>query len=53
MEQMTFTKAVSEHFGKKPNQTAAEFMQEIRALTPEDREALKKEFAKIGVEITN
>ena len=51
MIQMSFTKAIVEHFGKRPSQSASEFMQEIKALTPQDREYFKAEFAKIGIEV--
>lgn len=53
MQQMTFTKAINEFFGKKPGQSISEFMLEIKALTPEDRDYFKREFAKIGYEIIN
>lgn len=52
MQQMSFTKAVSEYFGKKPGQTLMELQAEIKALTPEDREYFKREFVKVGIEIT-
>ena len=52
MIQMSFTKAIVEHFGKKQGQSTHEFMEEIKALTPADREWFKAEFAKIGIEIT-
>ena len=51
--QITFTKAIVEYFGKKPGQTTNEFMQELKALTDEDRAYFKREFAKIGYEIIN
>jgi hypothetical protein len=51
MEQKTFTKAVVDYFGKKPGQSAGEFLQEIKALTAEDREYFRREFLKVGVEV--
>jgi hypothetical protein len=51
MQQMTFTKALKEYFGFKPGQNLTEFMGEIKALTIEDREYFKREFAKVGIEI--
>ena len=52
MIQMSFTKAIIEIFPKRPSQTMADYMAEIKALTPQDREYFKAEFAKIGIEIT-
>jgi hypothetical protein len=52
MIQMSFTKAIVEHLGRKQGQSTHEFMEEIKALTPADREWFKVEFAKIGIEIT-
>ena len=51
MQQMTFTKALVEFFGKKPGQTPGEFMLEIKALTPDDRAYFKREFLKVGIEV--
>lgn len=48
---VSFTKAVLDFFGKKPNQTAMELQQELKALTPDDREYFKREFAKVGIEV--
>lgn len=48
---VSFTKACHDFFGRKPDQTLGEFQAELKALTPEDREYFKREFAKIGVEI--
>ena len=53
MAQMTFTKAINEFFGKKPGQTLMELQAEIKALTPEDREYFKREFAKVGIEVVS
>jgi hypothetical protein len=52
MIQMTFTKAIIEHFPKRPGQTGGDYLAEIKALTPQDREYFKAEFAKIGIEVT-
>lgn len=51
MTQMTFTKAVKEYFGFKPGQNLTGFMDEIKALTADDRAYFAREFAKIGIEI--
>lgn len=53
MRQMTFTAALVDFFGKQPGQSVGEFMQEIKALTQEDRAYFKREFVKVGIEITN
>jgi|KBSSwiStaDraftv2_1062776.scaffolds.fasta_scaffold414991_4 hypothetical protein len=52
MQQMTFTKAINEFFGKKPGQTLMELQAEIKALTPEDRDYFKREFRKVDIEVT-
>ena len=52
MIQSSFTKACKEYFGYKPGQNLTDFMNEIKALTPEDRKFIKREFLKIGYEIT-
>lgn len=51
MQQMTMTKALKEYFGFKPGQNLTGFMDEIKALTPDDRAYFKKEFVKVGIEI--
>lgn len=48
---ITLTKAIHDFFGKKPNQPLGEFQNEIRALTPQDREYFVREFAKVGIEV--
>lgn len=52
MKQMSFVAAVREYFGFKPGQTPMEFMQEIKALTPDDRVYLANEFRKVGYDIS-
>jgi len=51
MIQSSLTKAFKEYFGFKPGQNLTDFMQELKALTVEDREYFKREFAKVGYEI--
>lgn len=53
MQTMTITTACKSYFGYKPGQTLGEFMAEVKALTPDDREYFKREFVKVGIEITN
>ena len=45
---ISFTKAILEYFGKKPGQNAMDLQAEIKALTTEDREYLKREFLNPG-----
>jgi len=49
---LSFTAAINEFFGKKPGQTLMELQAEIKALTPEDREYFKREFLKVGIQIS-
>jgi hypothetical protein len=53
MKQATFTAACKDYFGYKPMQTLGEFMQEVKALNDDDRAYFKREFVKVGYEITN
>ena len=48
---VSFTAACNNYFGRKPGQSLMEFQQELKALTQEDREYLKREFKKVGVEV--
>lgn len=52
MQKMSFTKACADYFGRQPNQNLSEFMAEIKALTPDDRTYFRREFLKVGYEIT-
>lgn len=51
MTKQTFAVACKQFFGIRPGTTTGDFMQELKALTPEDKADLKVEFAKIGIEI--
>lgn len=53
MERMSFTKACLTYFGRKTGQTAMEFAQELKELTPQDRAYLAREFKTVGIEIDN
>ena len=53
MKQMTFLSAMREYFGMKPNQTAMEFMQEIKALSAAERDWFKSHLATVGYEIVS
>ena len=50
-EQLTFTQAMNRCFGKKEGQSMAQFADELKKLTPEDKEYFKAEFAKVGIEV--
>jgi len=52
MKVMSFTAACKDFFGYKPGQTLSEFMNEVRALTPEDKAYFTKLFPSVGYEIT-
>jgi hypothetical protein len=49
---MGFIAACKDYFGFKPSQTMQEFAAEIKALTEDDREYFKREFAKVGYTIS-
>lgn len=51
MEKLSFTTACLKYFGKKPNQTNTEFMQEMRQLTEEDKAYLTALFPSVGIQI--
>ena len=51
MIQSSFIKACKEYFGFKPGQNLAGFMEEIKALTQDDRAYFIREFAKVNYEI--
>lgn len=53
MQEMTFALAAKTFFGFKPGQSMAEFMQELKELTQQDREYFKREFVKVGITISN
>lgn len=48
---VSFTKAVLDYFGRKPDQSAGDFAAELRALDDKDRAYFRAEFAKIGIEV--
>lgn len=52
MKTMSFTAACNEFFGRKPGQTLQQFQLELKALTLDDRDYFKREFAKIGISIS-
>lgn len=53
MKSMTFIAACKEYFGLRPGTTSTDFMKEVKALEPADREYFKKEFLKVGYDISN
>lgn len=48
---VSFIKAMSDFFGRKPNQTVGEFGAELKALSHEDKLYFVREFKKIGMEV--
>lgn len=50
-KQMTFASAMKDFFGMKKDQRPIDFMQEIKALTAEDRDYFTKGLATVGYEI--
>ena len=53
MKQLTFSMAMRDYFGLKPDQTLREFIEEMKALTPEDREEFKKLLTTVGYQIVS
>ena len=53
MEQKTFAAACNSFFGRHPGQNLSQFQAELKELDDADRAYFKREFAKIGIEITN
>lgn len=52
-KQMTFAAAMKDYFGFHPNQTISGFMQELKALTDEDKKWFRANLPSVGYEITN
>lgn len=51
MKQMTFVKACHVCFGRKLGQSLKDFGDELKALSPKDRDDLTREFLAVGIEI--
>ena len=51
MKKMTFVAALRDYFGYLPNQGASDFLKELKALTPKDKEDYKAMLATVGYEI--
>jgi hypothetical protein len=50
---MTFITAMKDYFGLKANQTAMDFMQEIKALSASERDWFRTNLATVGYEIVS
>jgi hypothetical protein len=50
-KQMTFVAAMRDYFGLKPGQAPASFLQEMKALTDNDKAWFRAELPKVGYEI--
>lgn len=54
MKRMTLTAAIRDYFGPRgEGQSASEWLVEIKALTPKDRDDLKVMLAGVGYEIVD
>lgn len=51
MIQKSFTAAMLDYFGKKPNQSNSQFLAEIKELSPEDRAWFEANLPSVGYEI--
>ena len=51
---MSFPQAMRHYFGPRPDvePSAAEFLKELKALTPEDKTAFREMLATVGYELT-
>ena len=52
-KQMTFVAAMKDYFGYLPNTAAADFLKELKALTPEDKAEFRHLLSTVGYEIVN
>lgn len=52
-KQLSFVQAMKDYFGLKPQQTALGFMQEMKALSDEDKAWFRANLPKVGYEIVN
>jgi hypothetical protein len=52
-KKLTFAAAMKDYFGYQPGKTATDFMQEIKALTPEDKAWFRANLPSVGYEIIN
>jgi hypothetical protein len=48
---LSFIKAMSDYFGRKPGQSVGEFSAELKALSHEDKLYFVREFKKIGMDV--
>ena len=51
MKEMSFVTAMKDYFGILPGKTTSDFLQELKALTPEDREYFKKRLETVGYKV--
>lgn len=51
MKQMTLVAALKDYFGYLPGSGAAEFLKEIKALTPQDKADFRAMLPSVGYEI--
>lgn len=51
MKKMTFIQSMKDYFGLREGKTNIDFMQEIKALSDEDKAWFRAELPKVGYEI--
>jgi hypothetical protein len=51
MKEMTFVQAMKDYFGLRHGTTNIDFMKELRALEPKDREFFTENLPKVGYKI--
>lgn len=52
-KKLSLVAALKDYFGMKPDQNAMGFMQEIKALTPEDKAWFRANLPSVGYEIVD
>ena len=50
-EYISYAGAIRDFFGMKPGETIAQFMEELKALTPTDKEEIVRFLIKLGYKI--
>lgn len=53
MKKMSFVSAMKDYFGIKPGDNSMGFLQEMKALTAEDKTWFRENLPKVGYEITD
>lgn len=53
MKKMSFVSAMKDYFGFRPGSDSMGFLQEMKALTPEDKKWFRENLPKVGYDITD